>query len=102
MASMPKETGSTLRLLNVQAERYAKFYFDPEQQRRWREGVGKADRTRYAVLVANRFLPVDSIPDSASVLRRYGRGANLEPAELHTLHHYRRALDDSLQRLHKL
>ena len=98
---MPEKHEKTLRHLNVEAERYAKFCFDPEQQRRWRESVGKPDGASYAVVAANRFLPLDGIPESAQSLRRYGRGTDPDVTDLRTLQAYWREIDDSLKRLHE-
>ena len=97
---MPGKHEKTLRQLNEEAEGYARFCFDPDEQRRWREGVGKPGSTSYAVVVANRFVPLESVPASAAVLRRYGRGTNLATAELQTLRQYLDEIDGSLKRLH--
>lgn len=99
---MPEKHEKTLRRLNVEAERYAKFCFDPEEQRQWRESVGNAQGTSYAVVAVNRFVPLDSVPQTVPVLRRYGRGTNLDAAELQTLKDYWHEIDDGLKQLHKL
>jgi len=99
---MPEKHEKTLRQLNAEAERYAKFCFDPEERRRWQQGVGKPGGTSYAVVAVNRFLPLESMPGSVLVLRRYGRGTSLDAAELQTLKNYWHEIDDGLKELHKL
>ncbi|HEV7300114.1 MAG TPA: hypothetical protein VGN72_12165 [Tepidisphaeraceae bacterium] len=99
---MPAKHEKTLRQLNVDADRYAKFCFDPQEQRRWRESVGRPDSVSHAVVVANRFVPLDAMPDSVPVLRRYARGRNPDATELQTLKDYWREIDDGLRQLHKL
>jgi hypothetical protein len=99
---MPEKHEKTLRQLNVEAERYAKFCFDPQERRKWQESVGNPNGASYAVLAVNRFLPLDSLPESVLILRRYSRGTNLDAADLQTLRDYWHAIDDGLKRLHKL
>lgn len=99
---MPEKHEKTLRQLNVEAECYAKFCFDPEERRRWQESVGNPKGTQYAVMAVNRFLPLDGMPESVLVLRRYGRGTTLDTVELQTLKDYWQKIDDGLKRLHKL
>jgi hypothetical protein len=99
---MPEKHEKTLRQMIVQAERYAKFCFDPEERRRWRESIGKPGGSSYAVVAANRFVPLDCIPESVLVLRRYGRGTNPDATQLQTLKDHSHKIDESLKRLHKL
>ena len=54
------------------------------------------------MVAVNRFLPLDYVPLSAQVLRRYGRGINPDPTDLQTLETYWREIDTSLKRLHDL
>jgi hypothetical protein len=42
------------------------------------------------------------MPESVPVLRRYGRGTNLDSIELQVLKDYWHAIDDGLKQIHKL
>lgn len=54
------------------------------------------------MVVSNRFVPIEIIPAVAHVLHRYGRGTNLDAAELQTLEEYWGEIDRAVKRLHEL
>ena len=98
---MAKARGKSLNQLAGEAARYAGFYFDPVQQAEMLEQAGRPVDADYAVLVMNRFVPIDWVPNSVSVLRRFVRGGGnaLDPAEMETLKEYWRELDSATKEL---
>jgi hypothetical protein len=98
---MARKHEATLRQLNERATDYARFCFNEHERRRWLASVGKQGGTAYAVLVVNRFVPLDAMPAATPVIRRWGRGMNVDAADLLTLRQYWAALDAAAERLHQ-
>lgn len=97
---MAKGRSKLLDQLSGEATRYAEFYFDPVEQARMLEQEGRPVDADYAVLVMNRFVPIDWVPDSATVLRKFVRGGNsLDAAEEETLKEYWHELESTVKEL---
>jgi hypothetical protein len=96
---MAKPRGKSLDHLAGEATRYAEFYFDPVEQARMLEEQGRPVCGDYAILVKNRFVPIDRVPDSAAVLRKFVRGNALDAAEMETLTEYWRELESAVEEL---
>jgi hypothetical protein len=98
---MAKARGLSLNQLSGEATRYAEFYFDPVEQAGMLEQAGRPVDADYAVLVMNRFVPIEWVPDSAAVVRKFvlGSGNALDPAEKATLEEYWGELESSVEEL---
>ncbi len=70
---MPKHA-RTFRQLLAEADRIAKGYFDPQQKLRRLAESGHPPDAALVVLAQNCFVPLDSMPGSAPMLRRFVRG----------------------------
>jgi hypothetical protein len=89
----------TLRQLEQVAARHAKFYFGSEYRTRMlSERAWSADGT-YSVLASNQFVPLKTMPASATVLRRFVRGTRLDPSEREVLDAYWDMLGRSVKQL---
>lgn len=95
---MARTQGKSLRQLSGEATRYAEWYFDPAEQVRMLQQEGRPVDGDYALLVMNRFVPIDWVPDSATILRRFVRGT-LAPAEMKTVKEYWGKLESTIKEL---
>src|SRR5687767_7200852 len=98
---MPYPRGKSLKQLAGEAVRYAEAYFDPTEQAETLEQVGRPVDGDYVVLVMNRFVPIEWLPDSAAVLRKFVRwSANgLDATGMNVLREYWRELDSAVKTL---
>jgi hypothetical protein len=101
---MPKSRGQSLLQLTGEAERYAAFYFDPAEQAQMMLDHDRPVDADYAVLVVNRFVPIDWVPGIEPALRTFTRrgGNGLSPEEDGTLKDYWRELEQSTKALAKM
>lgn len=92
---MSKPRGKTLKQLSGEAARYAEFYFDRANQVRMWEDAGCPVDADYAVLAMNRFIPIDWVPASAAMLRKFVRGgtSGFDESENDALKEYWRELE---------
>jgi hypothetical protein len=90
-----------LHQLAGEAARYAAFYFDPAEQAQMLVDHDRPVDADYAVLVVNRFVPIDWVPGIVPVLRTFTRrgGNALTPEEMATLKDHWRELDASVKAL---
>ena len=98
---MANARGKSLDQLASEATRYAECCFDPVQQAEMLEQEGRSVDADYAVLLKNRFVPIDWVPDSTTVLRTFVRGGGdaLDAAEMETLKEYWRELESAVKEL---
>ena len=98
---MAKAQGKSLKQLAGEATRYAALYFDPIEQVRMLDEAGQPVDGDYAVLVVNRFVPIDWVADCDTMLRRFTRhgGNGLDAAQHEALKDYWRELDAGARHL---
>lgn len=92
---MPKSSEKPFHQLTSEAERIAKFHFGPAQQKAWLEQECCRVDGEFTVIAMNRFVPIDALPGSAAMLRKFVRGGGngLDTAGTALLKEYWRELE---------
>lgn len=90
---VPKRSGKTFRQLTEEAAHYAAFYFNSEERARMMSYAGCSPDAHYVVLARNQFVPLDALPGSAAMLKKYVRGTGLDEQERGLLRDYWSLLD---------
>jgi hypothetical protein len=99
---MPQNDHLTLRQLANEAARYAKFYFEHPGRAPMLADAGHAADAAFVVLARNQFVPLDSIPGCAGMLRKFVRGTPLDQTEDAILRDYWSRLDAAEASLTKM